>query len=100
MGLYSLFRAVFQAEYQDIISSGVIRNTPTGYETGKLFATTYDDATKFGNLLARWESNPDFKILEVDVPDNLKVTEFTADSMKAVAVDDADLGKLKIKGCS
>ncbi|MCV5664456.1 RHS repeat-associated core domain-containing protein, partial [Escherichia coli] len=40
LGLYSLFRAVFEGEYNDIISTGKLRNIPGQYETGKLFATT------------------------------------------------------------
>ena len=99
LGLYSLFRAVFEGEYNDIISTGKLRNIPGQYETGKLFATTYEDARKFGNLLSQWESNPDFKIVEVDVPDDIKGTEFYADRMKAVSIDAADLDKLEVKGC-
>ena len=99
LGLYSLFRAVFEGEYNDIISTGKLRNIPGQYETGKLFATTYEDARKFGNFLSQWESNPDFKIVEVDVPDDIKGTEFYADRMKAVSIDAADLDKLEVKGC-
>ena len=102
-GLYSLFRAIFENEIRDILATGMVRNMPSmGYETGKLFATTHSDAVRFGNMLSRFESNPNFRILEVNVPDNVNVTRFTADGMPAVAVDNADLSQLEIvniRGC-
>lgn len=69
------------------------------YETGKLFAATVSDATNFGKLLSKWETNPNFNVIKVDVPSGIKVTEFHAHDMKAVSVDNADLDKLKVKGC-
>ena len=53
-GLFELFRAVFGAEYSDIVTNNVIRNVRGQYETGKLFATNYGDAVKFGKLLQQW----------------------------------------------
>ena len=97
-GLYSLFRAVFAAEFNDIVSTGVLRNIPGGYETGKLFATTHSDATRFGDLLSRWETT-NFRVVEVNVPDGIKVTRFQADGMSAVSVDSNDLKKLEVVGC-
>jgi len=42
-----LFRATSKSELDDINSNG-LRTTPGQFETGKLFATSLDDAAKFG----------------------------------------------------
>jgi hypothetical protein len=52
-GLLELFRAVFKAEYLDIVNNNIIRNVNGQYELGKLFATSYEDAVTFGKLLQK-----------------------------------------------
>ncbi|MWP50420.1 MULTISPECIES: RHS repeat-associated core domain-containing protein [unclassified Gilliamella] len=95
-GLLELFRAVFGAEYSDIVINNVIRNVGGQYETGKLFATNYGDAVKFGELLQQWEDTA-FKVVTVEVPDDIALYKFRADGMDAVSIDNIDLDKIKIK---
>ena len=95
-GLVELFRAVFEAEYKDIIENNVIRNKGGQYELGKLFATNHKDAYTFGTLLQKFETT-EFKIISVEAPDDLDLFRFEADGMEAVSVDNEDLKKLKIK---
>ena len=66
------------------------------YETGKLFATNYGDAVKFGELLQQWEDTA-FKVVTVEVPDDIALYKFRADGMDAVSIDNIDLDKIKIK---
>ena len=94
-GLLELFRAVFKAEYLDIVNNNIIRNVNGQYDLGKLFATSYEDAVTFGKLLQRYETT-EFKIISVEAPDNLDLFRFEADGMEAIAVYDKDLEKLKI----
>ena len=95
-GLFELFRAVFGAEYSDIVTNNVIRNVRGQYETGKLFATNYGDAVKFGKLLQQWEDTA-FKVVTVEVPDDIALYKFRAEGMDAVSIDNIDLDKIKIK---
>jgi hypothetical protein len=60
-----LYRAVSQAELDDIALNG-IRNLP-GYETGKLFAGSVQDATNFGRLNYRFDKLP-FTIIKTSIP--------------------------------
>ena len=95
-GLFELFRAVFGAEYSDIVTNNVIRNVRGQYETGKLFATNYGDAVKFGKLLQQWQDTA-FKVVTVEVPDDIALYKFRADGMDAVSINNIDLDKIKIK---
>lgn len=94
--LYTLYRAVFENEYNDARAVGHLRKAPMGYEFGKLFATTYEDAYNFGTKLSQFEPNSAFKVLTVEVPDHIVGTEFYADGMKAVSIDSEYLDELKI----
>ncbi len=68
-----------------------------GYEFGKLFATTYEDAYNFGTKLSQFEPNSAFKVLTVEVPDHVVGTESDADGMKAVSIEHSEyLDELKI----
>ncbi|MCP3869804.1 MAG: hypothetical protein GY703_17265 [Gammaproteobacteria bacterium] len=85
-GSTTLYRAVSKAELDDIAANG-LRTTPGGYETGKLFATSLDDAAKFGknNFKLDGISN---HLIKVDVPNSVMkgATNFMADGMKAVSI--------------
>ncbi|HCM2699702.1 TPA: hypothetical protein N3D89_004661 [Salmonella enterica subsp. enterica serovar Yaba] len=96
LGLYTLYRAVFENEYNDARTVGHLRKAPMGYEFGKLFATTYEDAYNFGTKLSQFEPNSALKVLTVEVPDHIVGTEFYADGMKAVSIDSEYLDELKI----
>ncbi len=91
-GFTSLYRAVSQAELDDIAENG-LRIAPNGYATEKLFATTSADATQYGKYLQdldefRGKGRPDFHIIEVQVPNSVmeNVTFFEADGMQAVSI--------------
>jgi hypothetical protein len=63
-GRTTLYRAVSQAEVDDIAING-IRNAP-GYETGKLFATSAQDAANFGRLNFSLDKQP-FTIIRTSI---------------------------------
>jgi len=60
----TLYRAVSKAELDDIAINGV-RNSP-GYETGKLFATSRQDAANFGRLNYKFDKQP-FTIIKTSI---------------------------------
>lgn len=66
-GYTRCYRAVSNAEYYDILSSGVLR---PGFNTleGKWFADTLPGAIAHGNALY---ADGDFRMIEVDVPNDL-----------------------------
>ena len=87
----TLYRAVSQAELNDIAKYG-FRNNPAGgsYDAGKLFATNANDAVQFGkNNYTRFDQIPN-TVIKIKVPSNVMnssgVYKFPADSMKAIAV--------------
>lgn len=84
-GTVSLFRAVSTAEFQDISNIKGFRPAPGSMET-KLFATSADDAAKFGRML--YGDTP-FKIVQVDVPESVAgaLYSFETDGMPTIAVD-------------
>ena|GEM_PF-5838809 len=97
----SLFRAVSQAEFDDIAENG-IRVAPNGYTTGKLFATSATDAREYGRLLqdldeAVGKGRSKFYIIEVQVPNSVmeQSTRFQADGMKAINVPEELLNQIK-----
>ena len=92
----SLFRAVSQAELDDIALHGIRTLPRTGYETGKLFATTLDDAARFGRGNFTFDKLPNH-LIRVDVPSNVMQNSlrFTADGMNAVSIPANQLGKLQ-----
>ncbi|HQR71322.1 MAG TPA: RHS repeat-associated core domain-containing protein [Burkholderiaceae bacterium] len=61
----TLFRAVSHAEYADIQATGVLRAGPNSFETGKWFAESGADATKWGNVL---EGPGNFRVIQVELP--------------------------------
>lgn len=61
-----VYRAVSEAEYQDVLSSGVLRQGPNTME-GKWFADSLEGAKDNGNGLF---PDGNFRLIEVDVPDN------------------------------
>lgn len=85
-GSTTLYRAVSKAELGDIAENG-IRVISGGYETGKLFATSLDDAAKFGRNNFMLDSIPNH-LIKVDVPKRVikDSYSFTADGMNAVSI--------------
>ena len=83
-----------KAELDDIAANG-LRTMPGGYETGKLFAMSLDDAAKFGknNFKLDGISN---QLIKVYVPNSVMkgATKFRADSMNAVSIPADKLNKL------
>jgi hypothetical protein len=84
-GNISLFRAVSKAELDDLASSG-FRNA-NGYETGKLFATSAQDASNFGQLLFKHDNIP-FTIINTSLPKRFgfKLFKGEMDLMRGVSV--------------
>ena len=93
-GSTTLYRAVSKAELDDIAANG-LRTIPGGYETGKLFATSLDDAARFGKNNFKLDGVPNH-LIKVDVPNSVmkEATNFTADGMKAVSIPANQLNKL------
>ncbi|MCP5006436.1 MAG: RHS repeat-associated core domain-containing protein, partial [Planctomycetes bacterium] len=96
-GSSTLYRAVSKAELDDIAANGV-RTTEGGYELGKLFATTLDDAAQFGKNNFKLDAVPNH-LIKFEVPNSVmkSATSFTADSMKAVSIPANQLKKLSSK---
>ena len=69
-GRMSFFRSVSRAEADDIVSFGGFRAGPTSYE-GKLFATTMEDATRYGRINHQLPGGEPFWLVELDVPTGL-----------------------------
>lgn len=63
----TLFRAVSEDEFEDVMASGMFRSGSSSYETGKFFAETPEDAAQWGNLL---EGSGNFKILQSEFPNS------------------------------
>ena len=89
----TLFRAVSKAELDDIAQNG-LRTTAGGFETGKLFATTLDDATRFGKNNFKLDGVPNF-LIRVDVPNSVAQTPLRLDFMYAVSIPANQLNRLK-----
>ena len=94
-GTQTLFRAVSKAELDDIVEFGM-RNR-AGYETGKLFATTVEDAARYGKYNFKLDHIPN-TIIKVKVPNNVmrNAYRFEADFMNAVSIDSKYLQLLKV----
>ncbi len=92
-----LYRAVSDAELADIGENGVQVN-PDGsnYQTGKLFATTAEDAAQFGKNNFPWDGEPN-TVIEVKVSNKVMktATKFTADQMPAVSIPANQLKNIK-----
>lgn len=95
----SLFRAVSKGEADDIAGFG-FRQAPNGrsYE-GKLFATTAEDAARYGRINYGQDSVP-FHIVETRVPRSFadQLYTGTADRMTFRAVDPGQLSDLNRLG--
>lgn len=95
----SLFRAVSKAEADDIAGNG-FRQAPSGlsYE-GKLFATSADDAARYGRINYGQDGVP-FHIVETRVPPSFadQLYTGTADRMTFRAVDPDQLAGLNRLG--
>jgi hypothetical protein len=90
-----LFRAVHKTELDDILEFG-FRNK-SGYETGKLFATNFEDAINFGRLNYKLDKTA-FHIIESSFPSYMEHLLFKGemDAMKAISVPTELLNKLPI----
>jgi hypothetical protein len=93
-----LYRAASAAEVTDMASNGV-RNISTGYETGKLFATTASDAAQFGKNNFGLDGIPN-TVVGVKVPSSVMKTAYTTemDGMKAVSIPSNQLPAVKAMG--
>ena len=93
MGSRTLYRAVSNAELSDIASYG-IRNA-NGYETGKLFATSVQDAANFGRLNFGLDNEP-FTIISTTIPKRYspQLYQFETDLMQGVSVPNNLFNKL------
>ena len=91
----TIYRAVSKAEVDDIAKYG-LRMKAGGYETGKLFAPTIEEAAQFGkyNFALDGMSNT---IMKVRVPNNIMngATRFGADGMNAISIPANQLHYLK-----
>jgi len=95
----TIYRAVSQAELEDIAQFGFrSQGGKFGYETGKLFAPTLEEATTFGrnNFILDKVSNT---VMRVRVPNSvLREAEFfEADGMNAISIPEKSLKLLKAK---
>ena len=97
-GSATLFRAVSSAELTDAAANGV-RNTATGYQTGKLFATTASDAAQYGKSNFGLDGIPN-TIMKVKVPNSVMKTAYVGemDGMKAVSIPTNQLPQVKVLG--
>ncbi len=85
-GYTTVFRAVSQAELEDIAQFG-FRTQPGGYETGKLFAPTIQEASQFGRANFMFDGIPN-TIIKVRVPNTVMggAYRFGADGMNAISI--------------
>ncbi len=67
-----VYRAVSEAEYQDILKTGQLRQGPNSM-MGKWFADTPEGVRLHGDAL---EGAGKYRIIEVDIPDNLPSLHF------------------------
>lgn len=94
----TLYRAVSKAELDDIATNG-LRSNPImyGYQTEKLFATSAQDASIWGQSFFHWDQQA-FTIVEVRVPRSVmeRATYFRADGRQAVSIRSEDLPQLHV----
>ena len=94
----NLYRAVSEAEAQDIQDYGGFRPAVNGQSyQGKLFATSAEDAARFGRINFKLSHGTQpFFIVEADVPTSLATSYYhdTMDRMPAVAVYQEELPQL------
>ncbi len=85
-GYNTIYRAVSKAELDDIAQFG-FRTKEGGYETGKLFAPTLQEATQFGKANFMFDGIPN-TIMKVQVPNSVLdgAYKFGADGMNAISI--------------
>jgi hypothetical protein len=86
------------AKLTDAAVNGVW-NTTTGYQSGKLFATTASDAVQYGKSNFGLDSVPN-TIMKVKVPRSVMKTTYTEemDGMRAVTITVNQLSQVKFIG--
>lgn len=77
----TLYRAVSQAEYDDIIESGMLRAGPNSFESGKWFAESPQHATAWGNAL---EGPGNFRVIQVQFRSSVADQFFSLDSLDGI----------------
>jgi RHS repeat-associated protein len=94
-GSVNLYRAVSEVELSDIAANG-FKNNLTGYSTGKLFATSAQDAAQYGKSNFSLDGIPN-TIIKAKVPKSvMKVANILeADGMKSVFIPGTHLYKVK-----
>lgn len=95
-GTTTLYRAGSKAEMDDIAKNGFrALGGQNGYETGKLFATTVEDAAKFGKNNFHFDKIPNH-IVKVTVPNSVMkdAYKFRPDGMDAVSISTDSLKQL------
>lgn len=88
--MVTLYRAVSEAEWDDIRLIAGFRGRPEGGTMEvKLFATSFEDAEWWGHRLYR-RGGASFMIVKVDVPDRLAMGLYRsqADGRSYLAIDD------------
>ena len=102
-GTTLLYRSVSDAELEDYAAEGVLRMNPNGgFDTGKLFAQTADDAAVQSVQNYKFDKTP-FTIFEVEVPNSvLKKAEIeNLDTQRmsnpSVKILPEDLKSVKVK---
>lgn len=73
----------------------VHRTIPGGYETGKLFALSIDDAVRFGRNNYILDGIPNY-LIRVNVPNRVmnNAFRFRADGMEAISIPANQLNRL------
>ena len=91
----TIFRAVSKDELDDIIQYG-FRTKAGGYESGKLFAPTMEEAAKFGKNNYMYDNLPN-TIMKVKIPNSVldDAFKFSADGMDAISIPAEQLKLLK-----
>ena len=94
-GTTDVFRAVSKAELDDIAEFG-LRTKSGGFETGKLFAPSVEEAAKFGKNNFGFDGLPN-TIIKAEVPNSVldKSFRFGADGMNAISIPAELLKKVK-----
>ncbi|GAB6013454.1 RHS repeat-associated core domain-containing protein [Viscerimonas tarda] len=90
----TVYRVASSQEYADIQNNGIRVNPDgAGYQDGKLFYTSYEDALKGQVLLQKY--NGESFIIEVAYPTNIinNSYHFTPDGMNAIMINSLNLNK-------
>lgn len=82
----TIYRVVSEAELKDIGEFG-FRTKAGGYETGKLFTPTFEEAAQFGKYNYGFDGIPN-TIMKVRVPNSVlnSAFKFEADGMNAISI--------------